>query len=943
MEVKVMGLDELLCNHLNPLLAHIRRAVHHLHELHIISRFGSANDSSSNSLVTMSPFKKPCRFFAEGKCMKGEACTFSHEAESGNTTAAVASSQTALATSAQPCTFFLKGRCTHGELCRFSHPQNVATAQLAFRAATDFPQQKVMATPKPSTVQQDTRSQVPCRFLTKSSGCQNAACPFLHDLGGPIKASAGHEEMSSEVSLGQPYTCVPSLQKHNQPCDYEIDEDDLTRELAGASTLFGGHGQVLRISLPTDFSIASLTGFAAGTTSEQLAKMLEPFVFKISTDCIRVSGGTPSQNARAIIKVEHPSFAQKLVCSLHTRPTLLSATVLPNDNRKTQCREVHVSWYKSSRLAWLNFGSGDVAWRVSHKFKERKYTVLGQPVKASEPKHSDSDAKWSIRTNHVAWTVVLNDVPGHAQADDIGRAITAPHDIPRHIELGRPSYVTPESNVTAHVRNKLVDCGTLENFYLSPVSTGKRWKATAWFHDEASARNACLLNGKALPILNGGKLTVSMIETAKVKIFTSIFSALRMTFEREARAWRQKHLSVHVYPGDIFTALKVEGEDVKAMKLARKRLNELLEGILLSHDGIQIWSPALAGHGRATQAMKMLEKELKVVIKRDSAKRQLRYYGPPDRLEHATSQIVALLKEIPHASHEISMTPEQFSWVLRGGFQILRSAFEEEETLIFNVVTRKLIINGTREQYEMARAVIDGKLRAPASEDAIPAARGDCPICFCEVENAVQTSCQHSYCLECFEANCLTAASTSKGDFQVRCQGQEGTCPIVFSAEEIKKHVSSGAFEDMLRASFEEYLKRHQTAFHFCPTPDCDTIYRSTTSSNPDPHTCPGCLEPLCTTCHVVHGTYTCAEYKDIASGGIEALARLKKELNIKDCPRCSTPMEKTEGCNHMTCAGCKAHICWVCMEVFKDSRPCYEHMNRAHGGIGLDAYVDGF
>jgi aspartyl/asparaginyl-tRNA synthetase len=41
-------------------------------------------------------------------------------------------------------------------------------------------------------------------------------------------------------------------------------------------------------------------------------------------------------------------------------------------------------------------------------------------------------------------------------------------------------------------------------------------------------------------------------------------------------------------------------------------------------------------------------------------------------------------------------------------------------------------------------------------------------------------------------------------------------------------------------------------------------------------------------------------------------------------------------GCNHMTCAGCKAHVCWVYMAVFDIGGPCYAHMTKAHGGIGL-------
>lgn len=80
----------------------------------------------------------------------------------------------------------------------------------------------------------------------------------------------------------------------------------------------------------------------------------------------------------------------------------------------------------------------------------------------------------------------------------------------------------------------------------------------------------------------------------------------------------------------------------------------------------------------------------------------------------------------------------------------------------------------------------------------------------------------------------------------------------------------------------------------------------------------------------------TCAEYQDLESGGYAAFEKFKKEMQIKDCPKCSTPMEKTDGCNHMTCQGCGTHICWVCMRTFGASGPCYDHMNKAHGSIGL-------
>ena len=53
--------------------------------------------------VAKTDAKKPCIFFAQGTCSKGEACSFAHVSIK------------------KPCTFFAKGACTKGDSCSFSH------------------------------------------------------------------------------------------------------------------------------------------------------------------------------------------------------------------------------------------------------------------------------------------------------------------------------------------------------------------------------------------------------------------------------------------------------------------------------------------------------------------------------------------------------------------------------------------------------------------------------------------------------------------------------------------------------------------------------------------------------------------------------------------------------------------------------------------------------
>ena len=182
-----------------------------------------------------------------------------------------------------------------------------------------------------------------------------------------------------------------------------------------------------------------------------------------------------------------------------------------------------------------------------------------------------------------------------------------------------------------------------------------------------------------------------------------------------------------------------------------------------------------------------------------------------------------------------------------------------ERTLPFSTwVSRKRVtINGTQQQYETALAIMDGRHAVPIHffSDDPPRVEGDCPICFCEAESPINTSCKHTYCLECFEECCRSAASTSKEESQIKCQGNEGMCSTVFTLREVQDHISSPIFETILKSAFEEYVQRHPQALRYCPTPDCGYVYRctATSSSRPLAHMCLKCFEPLCTSCHSRH------------------------------------------------------------------------------------------
>ena len=86
------------------------------------------------------------------------------------------------------------------------------------------------------------------------------------------------------------------------------------------------------------------------------------------------------------------------------------------------------------------------------------------------------------------------------------------------------------------------------------------------------------------------------------------------------------------------------------------------------------------------------------------------------------------------------------------------------------------------------------------------------------------------------------------------------------------------------------------------------------------------------------HGLKVLAEsacrHKDMMlTGGAAEFERWKRD-HTKACPSCGVAIEKSMGCNHMTCSKCKGHFCWICGEGFESQTSTHDHLVARHGGI---------
>ncbi|OTA98764.1 hypothetical protein M426DRAFT_69150, partial [Hypoxylon sp. CI-4A] len=719
------------------------------------------------------------------------------------------------------------------------------------------------------------------------------------------------------------------------------------RTFNGAVVHFEAGAIVWKISLPSDFSAIQISGLPCGSTRESVLDLLRSRGLNPPTEThVRITRQLGPWSA--LVKVEDPEFAKLAgkkfgpqTTSGQSRGSEPVATPveppIPSDSNtlRVDCKKVHISWHKPYRTAWLNFGSEVIAMRVRARFRDGSYKVLGQDVECGPP------TRGAGHHNPLAWSICLTEVPVSATESDLS-GILPPRDKPRGIELGKPTYDADPEACSVEIWSLFTSIGPLEYWEFTPDTTGKRVKASARFQNEDDAREAeRTLNNSPLPFNKNGRLTVQLVHTARFKVPVRIYETVQARIKANIKDWKAAHLYFTAYENSdttkwYYRSLKVEGEDAKQVAAAKNKITSILAGIVAKDGASTLWHPAISRNSLLSERLKQLEQQYGIAIIPDRVKSQLRLYGPPAKCEEGQAAIASLLSNEKSERFEIDLEPHEFSWVVREGLKKLMDEVGSEKiTFTIASTPKKIGIIGTVKDYEEVMSII--KTQEPTHDEAIIPNKQDCSVCWSEAEAPIRTKCQHVYCLDCFENLCLSAMkqdSTAK----VCCVGDSGNCGTTLSLPELQHHLSSSTFEELLEQSFVSYIRLHPQTLRHCPTADCESLYRVSATSKMQ--TCPSCLVPVCTCCHAQHGAMTCADYKDLSTGGYAAFERAKKEIGIKDCPVCKSSLEKTEGCNHVTCR-CGANICWICLRDFDLADECYDHMLQVHRGIGLEQLRD--
>ncbi|KAL0566600.1 hypothetical protein V5O48_015410 [Marasmius crinis-equi] len=387
-------------------------------------------------------------------------------------------------------------------------------------------------------------------------------------------------------------------------------------------------------------------------------------------------------------------------------------------------------------------------------------------------------------------------------------------------------------------------------------------------------------------------------------------------------------LHVREFPDNV--VLRVGGDDTKAVGMLKVRVESLVAGETLQ--GLwHVWF----GSAEGRRFLDSVHTATGAYVRHDWRAKGLRVFGDPAAVARAREMMRGEVDRLAGLEYTETLKPRSIRFFIREGVAELKKELGEESvTLNISPYPSRITIRGGADARHLLRTLVDKSLANDLNTAETSATQESeilCPICLMEVSIPVKLGCGHEYCTACL-LHFLTADIKT---FPVVCIGNEAACNEPIPLSIFQKYLDPPQFSALMETAFTTYIERNQQAYRYCKTPDCKQVYRcdsSSSSSSGKTRQCPSCLAAICIQCHEEgHDGMTCEERQMHAEDRLsDAWAR---EVGAKKCPSCQVWIEKSAGCNHMTCKLCNTHFCWVCMGVFEPGM-IYRHMGEVHGGF---------
>ncbi|KAK1632745.1 hypothetical protein QYE76_007060 [Lolium multiflorum] len=199
-----------------------------------------------------------------------------------------------------------------------------------------------------------------------------------------------------------------------------------------------------------------------------------------------------------------------------------------------------------------------------------------------------------------------------------------------------------------------------------------------------------------------------------------------------------------------------------------------------------------------------------------------------------------------------------------------------------------------------------------------------CAICFdVHPAGAMRSAgCQaHFYCCGCWSGYVRAAVEDGARCLSIRCPDTSCSAAVVQDlVDDVADPDDARRYAEFLARSYVEESKK----LRWCPAPGCDHAVefldgeRCTVQLDADCMCgygfCLGCGEEA-------HRPVSCDTVRAwLVKNGSDSETANWVLANTKHCPECRRPIEKNQGCMHMTCSPpCRHEFCWLCLGSWKN------------------------
>lgn len=711
-------------------------------------------------------------------------------------------------------------------------------------------------------------------------------------------------------------------QKEDQPQSHFVD-----RIKYGCKVLYGPGASIAEITTAFESRNLILSNLSQPLSSAKFTEFVETFgdiqslvVSPGDSATARVEYADARRAVAAMSKLQDCVYeGRRIMARMDVRAV--------EDGRATlRSTKVKISWFAPSRIAWAHYDGLSFARKQAVQLNGKTFSGRKVTTTFQTPGRRQTES-FSVEIKGLPPRIVSAHLRGFCDA----HAIT----------LGRASYEM--EHCAPRIRQLLAESGAIDSFdMLVPDPARPKVVAFAQFATADAAESAVRrFNGEKQSFLGRSPLWLEHIHTIKYTLPFGLFSILQAEIDTHRDSQECK---VRYYDKDEDgeqldpVCVRVYSSEPKALGKLKVKLDGMFAGeLLVDDDDVRVWDAYFAS-AEGMFFLRVLSQRTGTFLKCEPRLRTIRLFGSGASRTTAKASVLQKTAHIESSRHTIPLGKLELRILVTGGFARLGESVGDDKVLL-DVAKRSLIVraNGDelRKIQETFTALVSGR-----SDDATSETEECCPVCFCDATDPVRLPCGHVYCKACLQHYLRSPPSTKFDAMKCIAESEAGStptgsCNVAIPSSVIRDLLTPGEEDELLDASFLSHIHALPEEFHYCPTPDCQTIYR--TSSDGTVLRCPTCLARVCASCDVeFHEGLTCAEFKGGMTEDTLAYNKWREENGVKACPRCQTDIVKDGGCNHMTCTRCGGHICWVCMQMFADEdsgKGVYAHMAREHGG----------